>query len=195
MAGGSKNSSVPDKFQTVNAIVAWATSQGYQVKKSTIYNSAKEAGFPLKGKDGAYDRAQVEKYAKETWPNPKKAEEHREKKGIPMPEIGNPKLRLQIAQAEEKEFKYAILKGKYYLKSAEDQRSAQMLYGIKTAVENWAPFIIQDMISLAGIELGTDAAAALGRITPELRARYLNSVAEKFDEISQKGAIEVPNGS
>ena len=191
----NKHTEKPDfrqSFRNIKAIVAWVISEGYQVRKTSIYESAKEAGFPLKGKDGSYDRAQVEKYAIETWANPSKAAEKREKKGI-VPDIGNPKLRLQVAQAAEKEFKLDVLKGMYYLKSEEDQRDALVLYGIKSAMLNSGPFIVQDLIALVGAELGADSAAKVSQIIPELRERFNNSVLDMFDGIAKAGGVETPD--
>lgn len=178
-----------ESFRNIREIVQWLQSEGYKVGKTVVYDASKAPGFPPLDREGRYDRAQVEKYALETWVNPKKAAEQREKRGIKN-EAENPKLRLQLAMAEEREFKLAILKGKYYLKSEEDQRDAALLHGLKTSVGNWGPFIIDELISMVVMEVGTEVGAKIGQITPDLRMRYRNMVAEKFDELARDGGVE-----
>lgn len=177
-------------LQSLNAIALWAQETGYDVSTRTIYNHAERPDFPARQRGGGYLKSQVEAYAAAEWMNP--GQHQAEGSGAGN---DNPKYRLAKAMAEEREFKLALLKGKYYLKSEEDQRDALMLYGIKSAMLNAGPFIIQDLIAMVGGELGAEAAAKIGRMTAELRARFDNSVLDMFDNMAKAGGVDAPDCS
>lgn len=193
MAVSRKRSKEAKTLKDLKAVAIWLAEQGYKVSMRTVYNHAEGPAFPSQQKGGGYLVDQIKTYANATWENPRLAEERATvKPGTSIPALDS-KARILAADAAMREHKLAVAQGKYYLKSEEDQRDALLLYGIKTAVENWAPFIVQDLIALAGSELGSDAAMKLGQIIPEMRARYKNLAAELFDRLAKDGGVEAPD--
>jgi hypothetical protein len=171
-----------ERFKNLEAVCTWIVSQGYIVSPRTIRNHAERAGFPHRQKDGAYLKAEVATYAEATWDNPSRPADE------PAGDHGDD---IKRETARKLKLENDIKEGRYLLRSEEEQHDAQLLFGLKTAVANWGPFIIQDLLALAGPVIGDEASGKLGQITPELLARYRTQAAELFDSISRDGYLEV----
>lgn len=193
-----KKVGLPEILKSIKAAADLIIEQGFIVSVPTVYNKSKDDPlFPAKQKCGGYIKSQIEAYANATWENPSRAKTATQQaeatKPGTSPHALDSKARILAADAAMREHKLGVAQGQYYLKSAEDQRDALILYGVKSGVLNGGPFIIRDLISMAGAELGPDAAAALGRISPELRARYTDSALDLFDSMAKRGGIETPD--
>lgn len=173
------------RFKNIEQAAAWIISEGYIVSSRTIRNHADRApGFPRRQTDGSYLKSDLSCYAQSTWENPSKPAEERS---------NDYQDDVKRETARKLKLDNDIKEGRYLFRSEEEQRDALVLYGLKTAVENWGPFIIEDLVSLAASELGEESIAKLGRITPELLARYRTQAANLFDKFSADGFIEVPD--
>ncbi len=193
MAVRKKKAKTARLLKDLKAVAVWVAEQGYKVSMRTVYNHSEGAAFPSPQKGGGYLVEQIEAYANATWENPQKIAERFAVKPGTSPDALDSKARILAADAAMREHKLAVAQGLYYLKSEEDQRDALVLYGIKTAMLNSGPFIIQDLIAMVGTELGADAAAKINQIIPELRERFSNSVLDMFDGMAKAGGVETPD--
>ena len=183
---GEDEDSAAERFKNIEQAAGWIIGQGYIVSPRTIRNHAdRGAGFPRKQKDGSYLKSEISSYSLATWENPSQ----------PKEQFASSDYTDDVKRETARKLRLEndIKEGRYLLRSEEEQRDAQLLFGLKTTVGNWGPFIIQDLLSLASAEIGEESSAKLGRITPELLARYRSQAAELFDTISQAGFLEVPD--
>lgn len=104
-------------------------------------------------------------------------------------EIADDRQRLLKAQADKLEWDVKIKSGMYLLASEEESRDARILAGIKQGVENFGPFIIQQMLTLAAGMIGSDCQQKLSRMTPELLAYYSDQAQDLFDRYAKAGAV------
>jgi hypothetical protein len=95
----------------------------------------------------------------------------------------NHKERLVKEQADKIALENEYRRGQYLLKSEEEQRDARILAGIKQAVENFGPFIIQDLITISKEQGNLEAAA------PQLMARYSDQAADLFHRFATAKAV------
>ena len=115
------------------------------------------------------------------------AQGHLKKTAVDAPD--DHRARLIKEQADKLALNNEITRGAYLLKSEEEQRDARVLAGIKQAVLNFGPFVIGDLLTLAGSLIGDDAAHKLGRLSPELLARYDDHAQELFDRFAKAGEL------
>jgi len=179
------NAKTGERFKNLEQAASWVIKEGYIVSGKTVRNHAHSAGFPRQQKDGSYLLKEIAAYAATAWDNPSRPTE-------PRPDTDYSD-QVKRETARKLKLDNDIKEGRYLLRSEEEQRDAQVLYGIKLAVENWGPFMVQDLISVAALELGEEVSARLGRITPELLVRYRSLSGELFDRFAAAGSIEVPD--
>lgn len=161
------------RFTSTIEAARWIMAEGYLVKERSAQDHVKQN--VARQKDGTYLQKHVEEYARRTWENPGQTQL--------QPEMDD-KARLIKAQADKLELGNEVTRGQYLLKSEEEARDARVLAAIKQAVENFGPFIIQDLITIGKEQQHLDSAA------PTLLARYSDQAADLFNRFAISGTIE-----
>ena len=159
---------------------------GYDVPKRTFYDHVSKGLIGVEksrtGKVNGIDHKALMRYA----------EAHLVKKSaiVEMAEQMDDRSRLLKAQANKIELENKIKEGQYLLRSEEEARDARILAGIKQGVENFGPFIVQQLIIQAGDHIGVDCRAKIGRLAPELLAYYSDQAQDLFDRYARAGMVE-----
>lgn len=171
------------RFKNLSEVSRWLIREGYKCQERTVRNHHKSGLFPIQP-GGEFRQHDIEAYAKT----------HLDRPGYrDQAAAGNSsKDRLIKAQAEEREFRTAQLKGRLIDAAEEEARDARLWKAVRADVEQYAPAVINELVErIIACNPPEELRHRITAMIPELRDVYEDYIAEMFDRYAREGGVYV----
>ena len=170
-------------FKNLSEVSRYLIRKGYKVQERTVRNHRKAGLFPIQP-GNKFRQEDIDAYAKNHLDPPA---------GQDLAGAGNGhKDRLVAAQAEEREFRLAQLKGQLIDAAEEEARDARLWKAVRADIEQQAPGVINELVErVLALAPPEDLRHKVLAMIPELRDSYEDYLAEMFDRFARDGGIMV----